>query len=131
MVASIAHLVVPAVREDAERIELIQPADGRPSSTTPILEPDAASLVGLPVGPGSGSRRHRAGRVQRGAAPSSSCRPAFTHPVARCIVEQRRLLADQPDQRERVAAAMNSASAWPALKRFQNDTCSMALRSMA
>ena len=55
----------------------------------------------------------------------------FTHPVAKAIVEQRRLLAEEPNvRREKVAAALNGLSHVP--ERFQNDsTVYMALRSMA
>ena len=52
----------------------------------------------------------------------------FQHPVARAIIEQRRHLAAEPEQREEVIAALDRLSRAPAL--FGNDTAVyMALRS--
>ena len=131
-VSSIAlHINRPGRLEEAERVELIQPAEG-------ATEIDDAAYLDLTPHPWSGlpvevKLEAVDGLEQTGFSdglefvlPTRN----FTHPVARAIVEQRRLLADQPDQREKVAAAMNGLSHVP--ERFQNDaTVYMALRSMA
>jgi len=131
-VGSIAlHLSRPGRPDNVERIELIQPAEG-------ATELDDAAYLDLTPHPWSGLpvevklealdglEQTGFSEVQELVLPMRN----FTHPVARAIVEQRRLLADQPDQREKVAAAMNGLSHVP--ERFQNDsTVFMALRSMA
>ncbi len=132
-VSSIAlHLNRPGRTEDAERIELIQPAEG-------AVDLDDAAYLDLTPHPWSGlpvevKLEALDGVDQKGFSelreivlPTRN----FAHPVARAIIEQRRLLADQPEeQKERVAAAMNGLSHVP--ERFQNDaTVFMALRSMA
>ena len=131
-VASIAlHIGRPGRPDHAERIELIQPAEG-------AVELDDAAYLDLTPHPWSGlpvevKLEAVDGLEQTGFSdvleltlPTRN----FNHPVARAIVEQRRLLADQSDQREKVAAAMNGLSHVP--ERFQNDAAVfMALRSMA
>ncbi len=127
----VLHLGRPERPDAVERIELIQPADG-------TTELDDAAYLDLTPHPWSGlpvevkleavDGLEQAGfsEVLELTLPTRD----FSHPVARAIVEQRRLLADQPDQREKVAAAMNGLSHVP--ERFQNDaTVFMALRSMA
>lgn len=131
-VKSIAlHLNRPGRPDDAERIELIQPADG-------ATELNDAAYLDLTPHPWSGLSVEVRLEAVDGLEQTGSSETLelvlptrnFTHPVARAIVEQRRLLADQPDQRERVAATMNGLSHVP--ERFQNDaTVFMALRSMA
>ncbi len=131
-ITSIAlHLARPGRQDEGERIELIQPADG-------VTEIDDAAYLDLTPHPWSGLpveiRLEAADGIEQTGF--SEVRELilptrnFTHPVARAIVEQRRLLADRPDERERIAAAMNGLSHVP--ERFQNDaTVFMALRSMA
>jgi len=131
-VASIAlHLNRPGRADDGERLELVQPAEGATAlNDAAFLDLTPHPWSGLPV---EVKLEALDGRDQTGFSdvlemvlPTRD----FTHPVARAIVEQRRLLADQPEQREKVAAAMNGLSHVP--ERFQNDsTVFMSLRSMA
>ncbi len=132
-VVSIAlHLKRPGRDESGERLELIQPADGAVEiSDSAYLDLTPHPWSGLPV-----ELRLEAvdGNEQSGFSESySQVLPTrnFTHPVAKAIVEQRRMLAEEPDlRREQVAAALNGLSHVP--ERFQDDaTVYMALRSMA
>ncbi|MEM7043768.1 MAG: TIGR02302 family protein, partial [Pseudomonadota bacterium] len=131
-VTSIAlHLSRPGRMEGAERLELVQPAEGATElNDAAYLDLTPHRWSGLPVEVKleavDGLEQIGESDVRQFVLPTRN----FTHPVARAIVEQRRLLADQPDQREKVAAAMNGLSHVP--ERFQNDaTVFMALRSMA
>ena len=117
--------------DEAERVELIQPAEG-------ATEVDDAAYLDLTPHPWSGLPVEVKLEAVDGIGQTGFSEVLemvlptrnFTHPVARAIIEQRRMLADQPDQREKVAAAMNGLSHVP--ERFQNDaTVFMSLRSMA
>ena len=126
------HLKRPGREDDGERIELIQPAEG-------ATEIDDAAYLDLTPHPWSGLpvelRLEAVDSIEQSGfsdvhvltLPTRN----FTHPVAKAIVEQRRLLAEEPNvRREKVAAALNGLSHVP--ERFQNDsTVYMALRSMA
>ena len=132
-VSSIAlHLSRPGRADGAERIELVQPAEGATElNDAAYLDLTPHPWSGLPVEVKlevlDGLDQQGFSEVREIVLPTRN----FAHPVARAIIEQRRLLADQPDeQKERVAAAMNGLSHVP--DRFQNDaTVFMALRSMA
>lgn len=129
-VVSIALLLSrPGKEADAERIELMRPAAGATEiEDAAFLDLTPHPWAGLPV-----VLRLEAidGIDQRGQSePQKLVLPMreFLHPVARAIIEQRRHLADQPDQREDVAAVLNSLNRSPEL--YQNDVAVfLALRS--
>ena len=121
----------PGQEEEAERIELIQPARG-------AVDIDDAAYLDLTPHPWSGlavEMRLEAtdGIEQSGLSDVETLvlpTRSFSHPVARAIVELRRRLAENTDRRAEVAAALNGLSHMP--ERFQNDsTVFMALRSAA
>ena len=129
-VTSIGLLMNRPGHDDAvERIELMRPVGG-------ATEIDDAAYLDLTPHPWAGLPvvvRLEAvdGIDQRGQSePQEMVLPArpFQHPVARAIIEQRRRLAAEPEQRDEVVAALDQLSRSPAL--FQNDTAVfMALRS--
>jgi uncharacterized protein (TIGR02302 family) len=131
-VVSIALLLSrPGQEVNAERIELMRPAGG-------ATEVDDATYLDLTPHPWAGLPvvlRLEAidGIDQRGQSePQKLVLPMreFHHPVARMIIEQRRLLADRPDEREKVAVALNGLSNRPDL--YQNDIAVyLAMRSSA
>jgi uncharacterized protein (TIGR02302 family) len=115
--------------DEVERIELMRPVGG-------ATEIDDAAYLDLTPHPWAGLPvvvRLEAvdGIDQRGQSePQEMVLPArpFQHPVARAIIEQRRRLAAEPEQREEVVAALDHLSRAPTL--FQNDTAVfMALQS--
>ena len=126
------HLKRPRRDGDGEYIELMQPAEGATDiDDAAYLDLTPHRWSGLPV-----ELRLRAmdGLEQSGFSETLTLilpTRNFTHPVAQAIVDQRRVLAEEPDlRREQVAAALNGMSHVP--ERFQNDvTVYMALRSMA
>ncbi len=132
-ISSIAlHLRRPGRDDGGEHIELIQPAEGATDiDDAAYLDLTPHRWSGLPV-----ELRLRAmdGLEQSGFSETLTLvlpTRNFTHPVAQAIVEQRRILAAEPElRREQVAAALNGLSHVP--ERFQNDvTVYMSLRSIA
>jgi uncharacterized protein (TIGR02302 family) len=131
-VTSIALLMSRLGHDDQiERIELMRPGGG-------ATEIDDAAYLDLTPHPWAGLPvviRLEAvdGIDQRGQSePEEMVLPArpFQHPVARAIIEQRRRLAAEPEQRDEVVAALDQLSRAPTL--YQNDAAVyMALRSAA
>jgi uncharacterized protein (TIGR02302 family) len=115
--------------DQVERIELMRPAGN-------AVEIDDSAYLDLTPHPWAGLPvviRLEAvdGIDQHGLSePAELVLPArpFQHPVARAIIEERRHLAAEPEQREEVIANLDRLSRAPTL--FQNDTAVyMALRS--
>jgi len=129
-VASIALVINRLGQEErVERLELMRPAGGATQiDDAAYLDLTPHPWAGLPV-----VVRLEAvdGIDQVGQSePQEIVLPArqFQHPVARAIIEQRRHLAAEPDQREEVIANLDRLSRAPAL--YGNDTAVyMALRS--
>jgi uncharacterized protein (TIGR02302 family) len=120
-VVSIALLLSrPGDEANAERIELMRPAGG-------ATDVDDAAYLDLTPHPWAGlpvvlHLEAVDGIDQRGQSePQKLVLPMreFHHPVARAIIEQRRRLADRPDERAEVATALNSLNRVP--ERYQND----------
>ena len=112
-------------------IELMRPAGGTTEmDDSAYLDLTPHPWAGLPVvvrlEAVDGIDQHGLSEPQELVLPA---RP-FQHPVARAIIEQRRHLAAEPEQREEVVAALDQLSRAPAL--FQNDNAVyLALRSAA
>jgi uncharacterized protein (TIGR02302 family) len=131
-IGSVALLLArPGDEANAERIELMRPASG-------VTKLSDAAYQDLTAHPWAGltvavqleavdaiDQRGRTELVEM-ILPERE----FHHPVARAIIEQRRTLANDPEQRPEVAAALNRLARLPEM--FQNDMAVyMALRSSA
>ena len=112
-----------------ERIELMRPAGGATEiDDAAYLDLTPHPWAGLPVvvrlEAVDGIDQHGLSEPQEIVLPARQ----FQHPVARAIIEQRRRLAAEPEQREEVVAELDRLNRSPAL--FQNDAAVfMALRS--